>query len=218
MPSSPKIGTSVGAEVLEEEIVALPGGDVRLLRPSDSEALLTEEAFDREELLPYWAEVWSSSVALARAIAVRPLRAVPTLELGCGLGLVAIAAARSGGRVTATDWSAPAIELTAGNAALNEVAVEALQCSWQGAEPLVARGPWPLVLASDVLYDRANVGLLLDLLPRLTDGGSEVLIADPGRPPASEFLEGARERWQVHSHPAPDKASVGLHLLSNRRP
>ncbi len=33
----------------------------------------------------------------------------------------------------------------------------------------MARGPWPLVLASDVLYDRANIGLLLDLLPRLTD-------------------------------------------------
>ena len=74
------------------------------------------------------------------------------------------------------------------------------------------------MLASDVLYDRANVGLLLDLLPRLTDGGSEVLIADPGRPPSAEFLEGARERWRVDSHPAPDKASVGLHLLSNRRP
>ena len=62
------------------------------------------------------------------------------------------------------------------------------------------------MLASDVLYDRANVGLLLDLLPRLTDEGSEVLIADPGRPPAEEFLEGARERWRVDSHPAPGQA------------
>lgn len=198
--------------------MALPGRNVRLLRPADSESLLTEDAFDREELLPYWAELWSSSVALARAIAVRPLRGVPTLELGCGLGLVAIAAAGSGGRVTATDWSAPAIDLTARNAEVNGVEVEALRCSWQQADSLAARGPWPLVLASDVLYDRANVGLLLDLLPRLTDAHSEVLIADPGRPPAEEFLLRAGERWHVESHPAPGKPSVGLHLLSGRGP
>ncbi len=45
-----------------------------------------------------------------------------------------------------------------------------------------------------------------------------MLIADPGRPPAEEFLARARERWHVESHPAPDKPSVGLHLLSTRGP
>ena len=47
--------------------------------------------------MPYWAELWSSSLALARVMAVRPLRGVPVLELGCGLGLVALAAARQAG-------------------------------------------------------------------------------------------------------------------------
>ena len=72
---------------LVEEVVPLHGRDLRLLRPRDAEALLDEEAFEREEFLPYWAELWPSSLALARAIAGRALRGARTLELGCGLGL-----------------------------------------------------------------------------------------------------------------------------------
>ncbi len=201
-----------------EEVVGLPGGELRVLRPGDPEGLLTDEAFDREELLPYWAELWASSLALARVMAVRSLRGAPTLELGCGLGLVAVAAARAGGRVTATDWSAPAVELTQRNAEANGVELEVLRCSWQEPEPLVARAPWPVVLASDVLYDRGNVPLLLDLLPRLAGPRSEVLIADPGRTPAEEFLERAREGWEVDSRPAPGSPRVSLHRLSVRGP
>src|SRR4051812_45772823 len=149
MPPSATVSNASGAEGLVEEVVGLPGGDIRVLRPGDAESLLTDEAFEHEELPPYWAELWSSSLALARVLAVRPLAGVRALELGCGLGLAAIAAAQSGARVTATDWSAPAIELTARNAEANGVELEARRCSWQSSEPLVARAPWPLVLASD---------------------------------------------------------------------
>lgn len=218
MPCSSAVSNPPGAPGLVEEVVGLPGGDLRVLRPGDAESLLTDEAFEHEELLPYWAELWSSSLALARILAVRPLTGVRTLELGCGLGLAAVAAARSGARVTATDWSSPAIELTARNAEANGVELEAERCSWQTPDPLVARAPWPLVLASDVLYDRANIDLLLDLLPRLTGPRSEVLITDPGRPPAEEFLERAGEGWRVDSRPVPGSPAVALHRLTVRAP
>ena len=85
-----------------EERVALPGGEVELTRPRDAEALLSEEAFEHEEFLPYWAELWTSGVALAHDSRRRSLRGARTLELGCGLALPSIAAARAGGRVLAT--------------------------------------------------------------------------------------------------------------------
>lgn len=205
------------AEGLAEEWVALPGGEeLCLLRPRDAESLLTEEAFTHEELLPYWAELWSSSLALARVLSVRSLRGAPTLELGCGLGLVAVAAARAGARVTATDWSAPAVALAARNAEANGVKLESLRCSWQQPEELVARGPWPLILASDVLYDRGNVDLLLGLLPRLAGPGSEVLIADPQRPPAEDFVSRAMRQWDVTTRPASGAPRVSLHRLRLR--
>ena len=139
------------------------------MRPPDAEALITEEAFEHEEFLPYWAELWSSAVALAHDVSLRSLRGRPTLELGCGLGLPSIAAARAGGRVLATDWSPEAVQATAANAERNGLEVETLLCSWAEPDAIVERGPWPLVLASDVLYEARNVELLLGLLPRLVD-------------------------------------------------
>ena len=42
-------------EDLVEHVVALPGHELALLAPRDRDALLTEEAFEHEEFLPYWA-------------------------------------------------------------------------------------------------------------------------------------------------------------------
>jgi predicted nicotinamide N-methyase len=199
---------------LVEEVVPLNGRDLSLLRPRDAETLLDEGAFEREEFLPYWAELWPSSLALARAIAGRALRGARTLELGCGLGLPSIAAALAGGRVLATDWSEEAVAMTAVNAERNEADVETLVCSWTEPDLLLARAPWDLVLASDVLYERRNADLLLDLLPRL---GGEVWLADPGRPPAAPFLQAARERWEITSTTTPELANGAVHRLRRLR-
>src|SRR3954468_16519739 len=78
---------------LVEEVVGIGGRDLALLRPRDAEALLSEEAFEHAEFLPYWAELWPSAPGLARARASRALHGARTLELGCGLGLPSLAAA-----------------------------------------------------------------------------------------------------------------------------
>jgi predicted nicotinamide N-methyase len=183
------------AELVEETVALGHGPELTIVRPRDSEELLEEQAFEHEELLPYWAEVWPSSLALARAVAARSLRGARTLELGCGLGLVATAAALAGGRVTATDWSAEAIRFTAANAERNGARVSTAVVDWSAPAEIVARGPWQLVLGSDVLYERRNVDQMLDLLPRLVDRSGEVWIADPGRQTSVEFLDRAAEDW-----------------------
>jgi predicted nicotinamide N-methyase len=193
--------------------IALPGGEVELMRPPDAEALISEEAFEHEEFLPYWAELWSSAVALAHDVSLRSLRGAPTLELGCGLGLPSIAAARAGGRVLATDWSPDAVAATAANAERNGVQIETLQCSWAEPEAILERAPWPLVLASDVLYEARNVELLLDLLPRLVGETGLVLLADPGRVPAERFLRAAEGDWIIRSVASPRAKRVLIHRL-----
>ena len=197
---------------LIEHVVALPDRELLLLAPRDGEALLTEEAFERDEFMPYWAELWPSALALARVIARRPLTGRRTVELGCGLGLPAIAAAAAGGRVLATDWAPESVAMTARNAERNGVELATRLFRWACApEPLGS--PWPLVLASDVLYEQRNVAPLLALLPRLTAAGGEVWLADPGRAPAAGFLEAAAARWRVDAMPHDGPAHVTVHRL-----
>jgi predicted nicotinamide N-methyase len=203
-----------GADLVEH-VVALPGRELLVLAPQDSDALLSEEAFEHEELLPYWAELWPSALALTRVIARRPLTGRRTIELGCGLGVPAIAAAAAGARVLATDWSPDALAITACNAERNGVALETALFRWDGA-PETLGPPWPLVLASDVLYEARNVEPLLALLPRLCATAGEVWLADPGRPPAAGFLAAAAERWRLDAIPHDGPAHVTVHRLRGR--
>jgi predicted nicotinamide N-methyase len=173
---------------LAEQSVRVGGRELRLIRPRDSEALLDEEAFEREEFLPYWAQLWPSAIVLARAVAAAPPAGRSVLELGCGLGLPSIVAALAGARVLATDWSADAVAFTAANASRNGAPLRTAACSWTEPAPVLAGAPWDLVLAADVLYEARNTPQLLELLPRLVDEAGEVWIADPGRRPSQRFL------------------------------
>jgi predicted nicotinamide N-methyase len=202
---------------LVEHVVALPERELLLLAPRDRDALLDDEAFEHEEFLPYWAELWSSAVALAHDVAARSLRAERVLELGCGLGLPSIAAALAGGRVLATDWAPQAIRATRENAERNGVAIETAVVAWDAPDAIVERGPWRYVLASDVLYEPRNVDQLLQLLPRLVDRTGRVLIADPGRRPAEDFLaRAASGPWHVRSKKSARATTARIHRLRLR--
>jgi len=179
---------------LVEASVVLPGRTLTILRPRSAEALLDEEAFEREEFLPYWAELWGSGEELSEEIAERDVSGLRVVELGCGLALPSLAAAVGGAHVLASDWSPDAIALVRENARRNGLELEAEIVRWSEPGVLVERAPWDLVLAADVLYERRNVDELIDLLPRL---GSHVLLADPGRPHAKEFWQRAAGAWQI---------------------
>jgi predicted nicotinamide N-methyase len=155
----------------------------RLLRPREAESLISEEEFAHDEFLPYWAELWPSALALADVVADRDVRGLDVLELGCGLGLPSLVAARAGARVLATDWADGALELLRANVARYGIELETRKLDWR--EP-GALGTFDLVLAADVLYERRYVDVLAELLP---DVGGEVLLADPGRPFLRAFLE-----------------------------
>ena len=80
-------------------------------------------------------------------------------------------------------------------------------------DALAARGPFDAVLAADVFYTRANVGVALRLLPRLLVPGGVVRLADPGRAGARDFLAGARGRFALS---VAHDGDVALHTLRLR--
>jgi predicted nicotinamide N-methyase len=176
--------------------IELPGGALTLMQPADAAGLPDDGAVEWAPLVPYSSVLWRSGTALANELAEAELAGRRVVELGCGLGLPSLVAARAGAGVLATDEDDEALELLGRNARENGLSVATQRVEWGAAEGLVARGPFDVVLAADVLYERASVAPLLSLLPRL---GGEVWLADPGRPAADAFLERAHTRWSVET-------------------
>jgi SAM-dependent methyltransferase len=142
--------------------VGLPDGALRVLQPRESAELPDDGPVEWAPLVPYWSVLWRSGVALARELDREALRGRRVVELGCGLGIPSLAAARAGAHVLATDVDPEAVELVARNAELNGVEIEAAAVDWTSdaaTEELAARGPFDLVLAADVLYERPTDAL-----------------------------------------------------------
>jgi predicted nicotinamide N-methyase len=189
---------------LVAEPIAVGDLQLTLLRPADPEALVDEEAFAADEFLPYWAELWPSSVALAHLLSGLDVAGARVLELGCGLGLPSLVAALRGADVVASDWSADAIELLARNADANGATrLRAVVAAWSDPAAL-GREEFDLVLAADVLYEERNVPALLRALGRLARLDGTALVVDPGRRHATGFVPAARAAgWRVRTGAAP---------------
>jgi predicted nicotinamide N-methyase len=183
-------------EGLVSQTIDLPSGELTLLQPADSAALPDAGGVEWAPVAPYWSVLWRSGVALARELDRVELRGRRVVELGCGLAVPSLAAARAGAAVLATDACAQPLALVARNAGANGVNVETAKVDWTSPGELLARAPFDLVLAADVLYERASVAPLLSLLPRLAP---EAWLADPGRPAAGAFLEQAERRWRIET-------------------
>ena len=167
--------------------------DINILRPRSAEDLISENDFDRDERLPYWAELWPSSTILANFIASAVLPNARLVELGAGVGLVSIAASIAGHDVTATDYYDDARAFTRANSFRNlghEIATAHLD--WREVAPEFPR--FDIVLASDVLYESRYAPLVSSVVDRLLAPHGIAYIADPGRVAANAFADACVER------------------------
>lgn len=128
---------------------------------------------------PFWAFAWAGGQALARYILDNPelTHSRKVLDLATGSGLVAVAAAQSGGHITAVDIDEFATTAAGMNAKLNSVSLE-ICC-----EDLLVKTP-PLldvVLVGDLFYEKTLAERCLAWLRLAQAQGTTVLIGDPGR-------------------------------------
>ena len=164
-----------------------------ILRPRNSDDLIREEDFVKDERLPYWADIWPSSTILAAHLVSltksgRPRTAGRGLELGCGVGLVTIAAMIAGYEMLATDYYTDALAFTRANAWRElKKEPETRMIDWR-AFPKDA-GKFDLILASDVLYEKEYALLLPGIFKKALAPGGMVILADPGRIGVPEFMD-----------------------------
>jgi len=169
------------------------GREVRIHHPRNADDLIDEQAFVDDERLPYWADLWPSARVLAERVATMPVDGRRFLELGCGTGLVSVAAAIAGFDVTATDYYDEALRFTALNVLVNTGAlIDTRIGDWRRFPHDMGR--FELVVASDVLYEQPHAGLIAGVLDRTLTARGSAVIADPGRIAAPQFVDECKER------------------------
>jgi len=206
-----------GRTGIEETVVETGSGLYCVLRPASAEALLDDADFDRDERIPYWAELWPSAIALAGCLGRMQLAGRRLVELGCGVGLATVAALAGGADVLATDYYEAALAFTRENALRNTgSAPRTMLLDWRRPPRDLPR--FELVVAADVLYERENARLLAGLVPRLVASGGEAIVSDPGRKNSAYFLEEMeRAGFERETHPLEaEGAEILLHHF--RRP
>jgi predicted nicotinamide N-methyase len=168
-----------------------------LLMPGSTDDLLDEAEFVRDERIPYWAELWPAARVLARHLLERDLPRGPVLELGCGLALPSLALHSRGIEVLATDYYDDALAFARVNAQRNGLPdLPTALLDWRSPPP--GLGPFPTVIAADVLYEARNLDAVGQALAFLTAAGGEVLLADPDRRHLPAFVAGMAARgWQI---------------------
>lgn len=176
-----------------EETVKVGETPVSLLKPRNADDLISEADYVKDERLPYWADVWPSSRILADWFAGEVGDGRTMLELGCGLGLVTLAAMQAGFTVTATDYYDDALlftRLNAKRATGREPATRMV--NWREFPDDLGR--FDLVVACDVLYEKSYADLVADAMVKCLATNGEAIMADPGRIAIEEYLEACKAR------------------------
>jgi predicted nicotinamide N-methyase len=135
-------------------------------RPFSQEEILAIQAYPA-----YWAFCWASGQVLARYILQNPelVKNKRVMDFGAGSGVVAIAAMMAGAKqVIACDIDPDALLSCQENAKLNQVEFELHRDLFEFDREI------DLLIAADVLYDKANLPLLDVFLKK----APEVLVAD----------------------------------------
>jgi predicted nicotinamide N-methyase len=197
--------------------VEAAGAKVSLRKPRSAEALICEDDFADDERLPYWADVWPSSRALAGVLRGTAGTGRSLLELGCGVGLVSVTALRAGFTVTASDYYPDALEVARLNALRlagdGDARLRTRHVDWRRLPEDL--GAFDVVCAADVLYEPEYAQLVSATIARTLAATGEALVADPGRTGLAPFRAhmdtlGFREAESFTVLVPPDTASGEL--------
>jgi len=199
---------TAGPEFVETPLAAIPDRQVervtidrfefQIERPADSYTLLDDpvvrEAHERDEYMPYWADLWPAARMLAKAVAREDWSKYPkagdkleALEVGCGLGVPGLTALACGLRVNFTDYDLTAVRFAASNARRNKLYdFKAIPLDWRHPPPDLKL---PVILGADLTYEVRNVGPLVKLIRQVLIPGGVCLLTDQDRTPAPLLRE-----------------------------
>lgn len=200
---------TVRVDGLELEFTRIKDPDVVLdlvAAEEDRREKVTGERHNDQELhLPYWAELWDSSLAMGQFL----LSSVPTayrqppaaLDLGCGMGLSGTVAAALGSEVTFADLETPALLFASLNSLPYRERVRVRRLNWR-KDTLKQR--FGLIIGADIVYDRQEWQYLEPFWREHLAPGGAVLLGEPGRQTGDLFPQWIEQRgWTLEPFEQP---------------
>ena len=141
-----------------------------------------KEQEGREDRLPYWNEIWPSSLALAGWLAEMQddISGKNCLDMGCGIGFTALMGRWLGAEVTAMDYEAQALEYARINEFLNGVP----GVNWQvedWREPKLPAESFDYIWAGDIMYEKDFAEHIARYISTMLKSGGKAWIAEPRR-------------------------------------
>lgn len=187
---------------VDHRVARVAGRELKLAVLKDAAELLDlphfEKLFIETDRLPYGLELWPASQILSELIFNgEPGGGRNAIEIGCGLGLVSIAATLAGWHVRATDIDPLALDFARMNAELNRVTVaEWGELDWRNP-PTDRR--YERVFGADILYELVHHAPILSCVKQLLAPGGVAMISDPHRGVADRVADMAKEAgFDVH--------------------
>ena len=182
---------------LRRQRLPVAGGTLSLVTPRSMDDLLEAHPDPSAERMPYWAEIWPAAVGVARLLMRGPpLHGRRVLDLGCGLGLAGIAAAKRGAAaVVFADRERAALQFARFNAEHNGVAAESVDTLLLDWFERTAPGQFDLLLLADVAYEARNHEPLLRHVRECLVPGGKALLGDPYREQVDPFVTRAQQEF-----------------------
>jgi predicted nicotinamide N-methyase len=168
------------------QTIQLQQDEVQLFVP-DADAV--HESYRRGEIpFPYWSRIWPAAIALTEFVLQHPylVENKNVIELGAGLGLPSLVAARFAADVVCTDHSAEAVAFANLSASHNWLTnFHAHRLDWN---EMTTDSGADVMLLSDINYEPLAFDALMKLVFSFLENGKTILLSTPQRLMAKDFI------------------------------
>jgi predicted nicotinamide N-methyase len=142
----------------------------------------------KQELLdiycPYFGVIWPSARTVADhlgSLDASEIEGKSVLEVGCGLAIPGLVAAKRGAKVTATDYHPAVAHFLSKNTTLNDIAIDYKVVDWRHSPEHLKGQTFDWIIGTDLLYDKENPEILARVLSEIATPKTRIMIGDPGR-------------------------------------
>jgi predicted nicotinamide N-methyase len=152
-------------------------------------ALQVDSDYIKDERIPYWVELWPAAAGMATYLATRNVLIPGTTfhEIGCGLAIPSMVAARMGLSIMMSDYTPEACAMARSTWELNmDGPCPIYSMDWRHPDPKLNAD---VICACDVAYEKRAWPWLIHCFKMLLNPGGSILLSEPGRHMTTPFFE-----------------------------